>query len=87
MPKAVRIHQTGGPEKLVWEEVEVGLPGPGQVRLRHTAVGLNYVDTYFRSGLYPLKNGLKGTPVKVKTERDIFDHLRVKYLTPKEREM
>ena len=54
MSKAIRIHRTGGPEVLVWEDVEVGDPGPGQVRLRHTAVGLNFIDTYHRSGLYPL---------------------------------
>ena len=51
---AIRIHQTGGPEVLSWESVEVGDPGPGQVRVRHTAVGLNYIDTYHRSGLYPV---------------------------------
>lgn len=54
MPRAIRIHQTGGPEVLRWEEVEVGSPGPGQVRLRQTAVGLNYIDTYHRNGTYPL---------------------------------
>ncbi|MCH6588115.1 MAG: quinone oxidoreductase [Proteobacteria bacterium] len=54
MTKAIRIHETGGPEVLRWEDVEVGAPGPGQVRLTHTAVGLNYIDTYQRSGLYPL---------------------------------
>jgi NADPH2:quinone reductase len=54
MPKAIRIHETGGPEVMRWEEVEVGKPGPGEVRLRHTAVGLNYVDVYLRNGLYPL---------------------------------
>lgn len=54
MVHAIRIHETGGPEVLRWEEVEVGDPGPGQVRIRHTAVGLNFVDTYQRSGLYPL---------------------------------
>ena len=51
---AIRIHGTGGPEVLVWEPVEVGRPGPGQARLRQTAIGLNYIDTYHRSGLYPL---------------------------------
>ena len=51
---AIRIHQTGGPEAMRWEKVEVGEPGPGQVRIRHTAVGLNFIDTYHRSGLYPL---------------------------------
>jgi NADPH2:quinone reductase len=55
MPKAVRFHKTGGPEVLVWEDVEVGDPGPGQIRLRHHAVGLNYLDTYQRSGLYPMQ--------------------------------
>ncbi|HEY5208343.1 MAG TPA: quinone oxidoreductase [Stellaceae bacterium] len=54
MVHAIRFHQAGGPEVLKWEEVEVGKPGPGEVRVRHTAVGLNYVDTYQRSGLYPM---------------------------------
>jgi NADPH2:quinone reductase len=54
MVHAIRIHDYGGPEALRWEEVEVGEPGPGQVRLRQTAVGLNYIDTYHRSGLYKL---------------------------------
>src|SRR3954470_635842 len=53
MPNAIRIHQTGGPEVLVWEAVEVGEPGPGQVRLRQHAAGLNYIDVYHRTGLYP----------------------------------
>jgi NADPH:quinone reductase len=55
MPYAVRIHANGGPEKLLWEEVEVGDPGPGEVRVRNTAVGLNFIDTYHRSGLYPMQ--------------------------------
>ena len=54
MPKAIRFHKTGGPEVLVWEDVEVGDPGPGQIRIRHHAVGLNFVDVYQRSGLYPM---------------------------------
>lgn len=54
MPYAMRIHETGGPEKLMWEQVEVGAPGPGQVKVRNTAIGLNFVDTYQRSGLYPM---------------------------------
>ena len=54
MSKAIRIHQYGGPEALRWEEVEVGEPGPGQIRVRHGAVGLNYIDVYHRTGLYPL---------------------------------
>jgi NADPH2:quinone reductase len=52
MPYAVRIHSQGGPEVLRWEEVEVGEPGPGQLRLRQTAVGVNFIDIYERSGLY-----------------------------------
>jgi NADPH:quinone reductase len=47
------VHRTGGPEVLSWEEVEVGAPAPGQVRLRQQAVGLNYIDVYHRTGLYP----------------------------------
>ncbi len=54
MTKAIRIHETGGPEVLRWEEVDVGAPGAGEVRLKHTAVGLNYIDVYHRTGLYPL---------------------------------
>ena len=53
MVKAIRIHQTGGPDAMRWEDVEVGAPGPGEVRIRHEAVGLNYIDVYFRTGLYP----------------------------------
>ena len=54
MAKAVRMYETGGPEVLRYEDVEVGNPGPGQVRIRHVAVGLNYADTYFRNGTYPI---------------------------------
>jgi NADPH:quinone reductase len=53
MTHAIRFHENGGPEVLVWEEVDVSQPGPGEARIRHTAIGLNYVDTYVRSGLYP----------------------------------
>lgn len=53
MTHAIRLHTTGGPEVLVWDEIAVGKPGQGEVRVRHTAVGLNYIDTYIRSGLYP----------------------------------
>jgi NADPH2:quinone reductase len=60
MTHAIRFHKTGGPEVLTWEEVSVGKPGAGEARVRHTAIGLNYVDTYIRSGLYPapLPSGL-----------------------------
>ena len=53
MPHAIRLHETGGPEVLKWEEVEVGDPGPGEVRIRQEAAGLNFIDVYHRTGLYP----------------------------------
>ena len=55
MAKAVRFHQAGGPEVLQLEDVDVGLPGPGEVLIRHAAVGCNFADTYFRSGYYPVQ--------------------------------
>src|ERR1700755_3467774 len=60
MDNAIRFHQTGGPEVLRWEEVRVGEPVKGEARVRHVAVGLNFADTYFRTGLYPaaLPNGI-----------------------------
>lgn len=68
MTRAIRIHETGGPEVLRWEEVEVGRPGPGEARIRQTAIGLNFIDTYHRSGLYPLPSlpatlGMEGAGV------------------------
>ena len=54
MPHAIRVHNTGGPDVLQWEEVAAPTPGEGQALIRHKAVGLNYIDTYHRSGLYPL---------------------------------
>jgi NADPH:quinone reductase len=54
MAHAIRIHKTGGPEALTWESVDVGAPGKGEARVRHTAIGVNFIDTYHRSGLYPL---------------------------------
>jgi NADPH:quinone reductase len=60
MPKAMRIQQYGGPEVMQWEDAQVGDPGPGEARVRHKAIGLNYLDTYQRSGLYkvPLPSGM-----------------------------
>src|SRR5919205_2307743 len=55
MAKAIRFHKQGGPEVLQLDDVQVGEPGPGQVRIRHTAIGVNFVDTYQRSGLYPMQ--------------------------------
>jgi NADPH2:quinone reductase len=54
MTKAIRIHEHGGPEILKWEDMDIGDPGDGEVRIRHTAVGLNFIDCYQRSGLYPM---------------------------------
>ena len=53
MPNAIRVHEVGGPDVLRWEEVEVGDPGPGQVRIKQAATGLNFIDVYHRTGLYP----------------------------------
>lgn len=61
MVKAIRIHEHGGPEVLRYEEVDPGRPGAGEVLLRHTAIGLNFIDTYFRTGLYPAPAGLPMT--------------------------
>ena len=54
MPYAIRFHAAGGPEVMQWEEVAIGDPGPGQARVRHNAVGVNFIDTYHRSGMYPV---------------------------------
>jgi len=56
MTKAIRIHEIGGPEVLTWEDVESGEPGPGEVQLRQTAVGLNFIDVYQRTGLYSIEH-------------------------------
>jgi NADPH2:quinone reductase len=58
MVAAVRVHKHGGPEVLTYEDVQVAAPGPGQARVKNHACGLNYIDTYFRSGLYPAAGGL-----------------------------
>src|ERR1043165_9352698 len=55
MAKAVRFHKQGGPEVMQYEDVQVPDPGPGQARIRHTAIGVNVVDIYQRSGLYPMQ--------------------------------
>lgn len=65
MSYAIKIHKTGGPDVLSWEEHDPGLPGPGEVRIIHDAVGLNFIDVYHRTGLYPLPSlpiipGLEG---------------------------
>src|SRR5678815_4985206 len=67
MPHAIRFHETGQPEVLKLESVEVGEPGPGQARVRHAFVAVNFIDTYFRTGRYPLPlpNGLGSDAVGV----------------------
>lgn len=78
MCKAIRLHETGGPEVLRWEEVAIGPPGPGEVHLRQTAVGLNFIDVYHRTGLYPLPNlpaipGMEGAGVVVSVGAEVDD--------------
>ncbi len=55
MVKAIRFHKPGGPEVMQLEDIELAAPAAGQIQIRHTAIGLNYIDTYHRSGLYPLR--------------------------------
>lgn len=62
MTMAIRVHRTGGPDVLTYEKVSVAAPGAGEALIRHTAIGLNFIDTYFRSGLYPAPNGLPFIP-------------------------
>jgi NADPH2:quinone reductase len=77
MVHAIRIHQTGGPDVLTWERVDVGDPGPGQVRLKQHAIGVNYIDTYQRSGLYklplPLVPGSEGAGEVVAVGQGVTD--------------
>ena len=54
MVHATRMHETGGPEVMKWEEVEVGDPGPGEIRVKQSAAGLNFIDIYLRSGARPV---------------------------------
>src|SRR5260221_11717537 len=58
MVAAVRVHKTGGPDVLTYEDVPVAAPGPGQIKIRNHASGVNFIDTYFRSGMYPSPVGL-----------------------------
>ncbi|CCQ75616.1 quinone oxidoreductase [Magnetospira sp. QH-2] len=77
MTKAIRIHQTGGPEAMTWEDVTVGDPGPGQVRVKNTAVGVNFIDVYHRTGLYPVELpsvlGMEGAGVVEAIGTDVTD--------------
>jgi NADPH2:quinone reductase len=77
MTKAIRIHEHGGPEVLKWEDVDVGSPGPGEVRLKTTAAGLNFIDTYHRIGMYkvalPAVIGREGVGVVVDIGANVND--------------
>ena len=78
MPHAIRIHDYGGPEVLRLEDVVVGHPGPGEVRIKQTAIGINYIDTYQRSGLYKLPSlpavlGMEGAGVVVAVGAGVSD--------------
>ncbi len=87
MIKAIRLYETGGPEVMRWEDIEIDSPGPGEVHLRQSAVGLNFIDIYHRSGLYPLGElpatpGMEGAGVVVSTGEgvdDLFPGDRVAY--------
>jgi NADPH2:quinone reductase len=75
MPHAIRVHEAGGPEVLKWEGIEVGDPGPGQIRLRQEAAGLNFIDVYHRTGLYkqeyPFTPGVEGAGVVERVGSDV----------------
>jgi len=90
MANAIRIHEHGGPDKLVWEAVEVGAPGEGEIRVKHHAVGLNYIDTYQREGLYKLPSlpavmGMEGAGEVVAVGAGVTDFApgdRIAYANP-----
>ncbi|MGE0745758.1 MAG: quinone oxidoreductase [Rhodospirillales bacterium] len=75
MPYAIRVHETGGPDALKWEELPAEKPGKGEVLIRHTAIGLNYIDVYFRTGLYkaplPFIPGQEGAGVVLAVGRGV----------------
>jgi NADPH:quinone reductase len=78
MSHAIRIHEYGGPDVLKWEEVEVGAPGPGEIKIKQNAVGLNYIDVYMRTGLYPQSSlpfipGMEGAGVVTEIGEGVRD--------------
>ena len=78
MSKAIRIYKNGGPEVLKWEDFDPGDPGPGEVLVRHEAVGLNFIDVYHRTGLYPLPSlpavpGMEGAGIVEKTGEGVTE--------------
>jgi NADPH:quinone reductase len=90
MTHAIRIHEYGGPDVLKWEKVEVGGPGPGEIKIRQTAIGLNFIDVYVRTGLYPQASlpfvpGMEGAGVVTEIGegvRDLKVGRRVAYTGP-----
>lgn len=81
MINAIRVHQTGGPEVLNYEQIEIGEPGPGEAKVRHEAVGLNFIDVYFRTGLYkaaqmPFTPGNEGAGTVIAVGADV-DNVKV----------
>ena len=90
MTRAILINQPGGAEQLLWQEIEVGTPGPGEALVRHSAVGLNFIDVYHRSGLYPLPSMPSGIGLEAAGEveavgdgvRDLAPGDRVAYASP-----
>src|SRR5918994_5194092 len=78
MSHAIRVHEYGGPEVLIWEALEVGDPGPGEIRIRQTAIGLNFIDVYVRTGLYPQPSlpfipGMEGAGVVTEVGEGVRD--------------
>ncbi|HQU01988.1 MAG TPA: alcohol dehydrogenase catalytic domain-containing protein, partial [Acetobacteraceae bacterium] len=78
MTKAIRIHAYGGPEVMKWEDVPTPDPGPGEALIHHEAVGLNYIDVYFRTGLYkspsmPATLGMEGAGTVIAVGADVTD--------------
>jgi NADPH:quinone reductase len=90
MTHAIRIHEYGGPDVLKWEKVDVGRPGPGEIKIRQTAIGLNFIDVYVRTGLYaqpslPFVPGMEGAGVVTEIGdgvRDLKIGRRVAYAGP-----
>ena len=90
MVRAIRIHEYGGPEVMKFEEVTVGQPGQGELRIRNTAIGLNYIDTYHRTGLYPVPSlpsviGMEGAGVVIGVGPGVTEFKagdRVAYVNP-----
>lgn len=90
MTMAIRVHEAGGPEQMIWEEFDPGTPGNGEILVQHTAVGLNFIDVYHRTGLYPLPSkpfspGMEAAGVVTAVGQgvnDVKEGDRVAYATP-----